>query len=138
MQRAGRSTLILFLAGAAFFIDVFLDWTRVGGGQTGNVNGWQIQLVNQAGLIALALALVELARIRALWLTPTSALLGCLLGAAAAVLAVGGLANMHWGNYVGLKFSRYGYGAWIGLAIAAALLYGAWLRLSEDRVSATA
>ena len=137
MQRAGRSTLVLVLGGAALFIDMFLHWTR-GGGLGGSLSGWQLQLANQGGLLALGVVLVELTRIRGVWVTPTSGLLSCLLAAATGILVVSGLINLHWGYSTGLKLSSYGYGAWIALALAVALLFGAWLRLEERRVPTAA
>jgi hypothetical protein len=135
VQRAGRSTLILVLGGAALFVDMFLHWTRVGG-LGGNLSGWQLPVMNQAGLVVLTLEPVEATRIHGVWRTPTSGLLGCLLGAATGILVVSGLINLHWGYPTGLKFSRYGYGAWIALALALVVLFGAWSRLEEGNVVA--
>jgi hypothetical protein len=140
VQRRGNSTLILFLGGAVLFVDMFLRWLRNGEGSfvPYRATGWELPLMTQAATLGLALALVELTRIRGIWWTRTSALLGFFLASGAALMTIGGLIHLHWGGYTGLKFSRYGYGAWIALAVAVALLAGAVLRLTEERVGATA
>ena len=76
-------------------------------------------------------------RIRAVWWSPTSSLLGFFLGAATGIVMIAGVAHLHWGSvFLKLKFSEFGYGAWIALGIGIALLIGAWIRLTEHGATA--
>jgi hypothetical protein len=117
---------IFLLAGSAYVVDLFLHWFGRAFG------GWDVALLATSGYLALALVLVELARLRAVWRSPTSSLLEFFLAAGAGLLCVAGLLHVHWnGGIITLKFSEYEYGAWIGLALAIIFLAGAVLRLRE-------
>ena len=138
MRRTDLSSAVLLLAGAAFFVDLFVRWgPSSNGGFVSKFSGWDISLISTAGEAALALVLVELGRMTDLWRTPTSALLGFFLATGAGILALGGLVRLRWAAFYGLKFGRWGYGAWIGLVLALALLFGAYLRRVEHRSGST-
>ena len=139
MQRAGISTLILFLGGTALFVDMFLRWgPRSSAGYGGTFMGWDVPFATTGAFLGLALALVELVRLQAIWWTPTSSLLGFFLAAGSGLITLSALAHLRWGAVLLLKFGDFGYGAWIAVAVSVALLVGAWLRLTEQRATATA
>jgi hypothetical protein len=130
-MRRGTWPLLLLIAGAALFVDLFLPWAKSAGRVS--ATGWEISLVNYSGLVAVALVLVELTRMYGGWDTVGSSRAGLLLAGAAAILVVGGIIHLHWGDYARLRFSGYAYGAWIGLGIGIVLAAGSWLRLAEHR-----
>jgi hypothetical protein len=137
--QASKSSKILLLAAAALFVDMFLQWGRDSDGFANNFTGWDTTLTAWAGVLALAVVLVESVRWRGVWWTWTSSLLGFFLGAACGILMIAGLIHMHWGSFIiKLKFSEFGYGAWAALVLAVILLMGAWMRLEEHRAGRAA
>jgi hypothetical protein len=134
VERARLAGLLLLFGAIAYFVDLFLRWGP-GGEGLASFSGWDIQLVLASGEAALALMLVEFARVAGIWRTPTASFLSCFLAAASAILGLSGLAHLRWGGLYHLKFGSFGYGAWIGLVLALVLAVGAALRLDEHRPS---
>jgi len=132
VERARVSGPLLLVGGVAYFVDLFLGWGPVGQGAAG-FSGWDLTLVLASGEAALALILVEFARVAGIWSTPNASLLTCFLAAATAILALSGLIHLRWGGYYHLKFDSFGYGAWVGLLLALVLAVGAAFRLDEHR-----
>jgi len=125
--------LLALVLGAAYFVCLFLPWLDAFGR---TVSGWTFG--GESGLVALALVLCETLRVTRSWFTRGSELLGFSLAAATGLLGLEGLANMRWGGSFGeIRFSAFGYGAWISLAIAVLLLIVAALQLTALRRSAS-
>ena len=109
----GLSLLALILA-AALFVTFFLPWI-------GPESGWAVGVAHDAGLLALAVVLVELLRLRGAWISRGAELVAFCLGAAAAVMGITAWATLRWGvGTIGLGSFRYG--AWVGFVFALLLL----------------
>jgi|SRR5205809_1455219 len=133
MLRRLASPLVLTAVGAAYFVDVFLRWTTTSGVRT---TGWDLGVTPLGGVSALGLFLVELTALLGVWRSRTERLLGFYLGAATAILAIGGLVHLHWGGFYSLATHRFAYGAWIALALAIVLLAASGARLRDLLASA--
>jgi hypothetical protein len=118
----------LFLA-AALFVSHFLPWFSF-------ASGWVLRTGDDAGLIALALVLVELLRLVGSWNSHAAQLVGFCLTAAAGIMGVTTFATFRWGSGAPIAFSSLSYGAWLALALGILLIVLAVARLSALRRTA--
>jgi hypothetical protein len=131
---------VLLVASAVYFLDLFLRWSSGEGHGSfvviGQVVGWDVSVAAISGPVALALALVEVAAMTAVWRSGAQRLVSFFLAAGTGVLAVAAVLNLRWGgSYDVLRFGRFAAGAWIALALGIVLLACAALRLVELRAS---
>src|SRR5439155_22337868 len=108
-------------------------WTTTGG--VGRA-GLDLGVTPLGGVGARRLFLVELTALLRVWRSRAERLLGLYLGAATAILAIGGLVHLHWVGFYSLATHRYAYGAWIALALAIVLLAASGARLRDLLASA--
>jgi hypothetical protein len=118
-EERGFSLIALVLA-AAYFVVLFLPWV-------GFISGWALRVGGDAGVIALALILLELLRLTGSWNSPVAALWAFCLTAAAGILAVSNFATIRWGSGP-LGPEGLSYGAWLGLVFGLLILILAVLR----------
>ncbi len=111
---------------AAYFIALFLPWFET-------ISGWALRAGDDAGLLALAVVLVELLRRTGEWLSRASDLLALCLTAATGIMGVTTFVTFRWGSGATVSFSTFKYGAWIGLAAAILLVVVAVLQLLAAR-----
>ena len=131
---------VLLIASAVYFLDLFLRWSLGEGHGSfvvlGELVGWDVSVAAISGPVALALALVEVAAMTAVWRSRAQRLVSFFLAAGTGVLAVSAVLNLRWGgSYDALRFGRFAAGAWIALALGIVLLACAGLRLAELRAS---
>jgi hypothetical protein len=112
------------------FVALFLPWIET-------ISGWALRVGEEAGLLALALILVELLRLTGSWTSRGSELLAVCLTAAAGIMSVTTVITLRWGSGSGVKFSAFRYGAWIGLAFGALLVLVAVAQLNAVRRTAS-
>lgn len=125
------------VTGVLAFIALFLPWFKIGGelfgvpvGDLGSVNGWNgIGVI--AGLLVIALLAWEALNVG-----------GALASVAApkklitAVLAAGAALFMILRFLIKPELTSYSWGAWVGLILALALAYAAWLNFTEHKTMA--
>jgi hypothetical protein len=117
----GLSLLALVFA-AALFVVLFLPWI-------GPDSGWAVGVAHDTGLLALAVVLVELLRLRGAWISRGAELVAFCLTAAAGLMGITAWATLRWG--VGaVDFEALRYGAWLGFVVALLLLVVAAVRLA--------
>jgi hypothetical protein len=131
-ERRGISLLGVGAAGG-LFISLFMPWFGFGGHTE---SGWNLPLGVEVGLLALAVALVELLWLARAWVSPGSEVFAFCLVAGAALFGVSEVANVRWGGLTAGGFSPIEYGAWLGLALAVLLVTLAVLRWTALRRSA--
>ena len=107
---------------AVYFIALFLPWFET-------ISGWALRAGDDAGLLALAVVLVELLRRTGEWVSRASDLLALCLTAATGIMGVTTFVTFRWGSGATVSFSTFKYGAWIGLAAAILLIVVAVLQL---------
>jgi hypothetical protein len=113
-------SLIALAFGAAYLIVLAGPWVE-------SVPGWGVRVGEDSGLIALALVLVELARLGGGWISPAAGLWAISLNTAAAIMGLATWLSLRWGSgpFPGTGLA---YGAWLGLVFALLLLVLAVLR----------
>ncbi len=126
-QERGFSLLALTLA-AGYFVVLFLPWID-------SVSGWTLRVADNSGLLALALVLVELLRLRGVWISRGAGLLAACLTVATGIIGVTTFATLRWGSGP-VRFSTLKSGAWLGLVVALLLVALAALRVATLRRSA--
>lgn len=120
----------LLITGVLFLIDMFLPWNRVCFlGICEGVNGWSTLFGVLAGLLALALVVWEGANAMGALATVTApkATVGAALGGGTALFAL-------LRAVLNLEFASIGL--WIGIILALAMAYAAWVRYQESTVAA--
>jgi hypothetical protein len=123
----GRVTLAL---AAGLFVSLYLPWVET-------ISGWALRVGEEAGLIALALILVELLRLMGSWTSRGAQLLGVCLTPAAGIMSVTTFVTLRWGSGGPLAFSALKYGAWLGFALGILLVVVAVVQLSTARQSSS-
>jgi hypothetical protein len=118
----GLGVLALGFA-AAYFIVLFLPWV------TGSISGWTFHTSDEAGLLALAVVLVELLRLTGIWTARGADLAGFCLTAAAGIMGVTTWAVLQWASGP-VEGSAFAYGYWLGFIVALVLIAVAALRLA--------
>lgn len=122
----GLSILGLGTAAGAF-VCLFLPWVGFRGNDQ---SGWFLAVGAWYGLLALALALVEVLFLARAWASAGSGILAFCLSAAAGVIGLTAFVNLRWGSPLPQGFSVFAYGAWLGLIFAVMLILVAALRLA--------
>ena len=125
-EARGLTVLALAVA-AASFVTLFLPWLDYAGR---SALGWSVPLGVEFGLLALAVVLVELLALGRAWISRGSELLAFGLTAAAGLIGVSAIVNLHWGGLVTGGFSEFDYGAWLGLVLSILLIVVAALQLA--------
>jgi hypothetical protein len=134
MNRVSTGSKILLVAGLLLLIDLFLPWQSAGGGSIGgfeipgvSFNGFR-GLGILAGILAIALLVWEglvAAGVNINMGNTSPALIGAILGGATALFTIITFLTM---------LSGVTWGAFIGLILALALAYGAYMRFNESKV----
>jgi hypothetical protein len=117
---------VAMVAGAGLFVSLCLPWF-------GSVSGWAFSVGAEAGLLALAVVLLELLRVTGSWATRAAQLLAFCLTAAAGIMGVTTFVTYRWGAGATIGFSTLRYGAWIGLAAGVLLLFVAVAKVNAVR-----
>ena len=125
----GDFELVALVLAAGLFVSLFLPWFSF-------ASGWALRAGDDAGLIALALVLVELLRLTGSWTSRGPRLVAFCLTAAAGIMGVTTFVTFRWGSGAPIAFSTFRYGAWIALALGILLIVLAAVRLSALRRSA--
>lgn len=119
----------LLITGVLFLVDMFLPWNKVGECPfCVSINGWS-GIGTLAGLLALALVVWEGANAAGALaaVTAPKALIGAALGGGVALFALlRALFNLEFATF----------GLWIGIILALATAYAAWVRYQESTVAA--
>lgn len=136
LNRLTLGARIVALSGLLLFIDSFIPWFRqcvdfgsIGGGKIcASHNGWSNALTLLATLIALAMVGLIVAELAGVALPP----LGAITWGQAQLIA-GGVVLLFvlLQILIGDHKAPRSIGAWLGLVISAALVYGAFLRSRE-------
>ena len=125
----GDFEVAAILVAVALFVSLFLPWYQT-------FWGWGLRVGDEAGLIALAVVLLELVRLMGGWRTQSARLVAFCLTAAAGIMGVTTFVVFRWGSGTTIKFSSLRYGAWVGLAAGILLVVGAVLQLNAIRRTA--
>ena len=125
----GDFEVAAIFAALALFVSLFLPWYLT-------LWGWGLRVGDEAGLIALAVVLLEAARLMGGWRTESARLVAFCLTAAAGIMGVTTFVVLRWGSGTTIKFSALRYGAWIGLAAGILLVVVAVLQLNSVRRTA--
>jgi len=133
-------SVTLLVASAVYFLDLFLRWSlnneRGSFVVLGELVGWDVSVAAISGPAALALELVEIAAVTAVWRSRAQRLVSFFVAAGTGILAVAAVLNLRWGgSYDVLRFGHFAAGAWVALALGIVLLACAALRLVELRAS---
>ena len=128
-RESGDFEVAALLAAVALFVSLFLPWFQT-------FWGWGLRVGDEAGLIALAVVLVELVRLMGAWQTLSARLVAFCLTAAAGIMGVSTFVVFRWGSGESIKFSALRYGAWVGLAAGVLLILVAVLQLISVRRTA--
>lgn len=126
----GDFELVAAVLAAGLFVSLFLPWFQV-------ISGWGLRVGDEAGLLALAVVLVELTRLTGSWSSHAGRLVAFCLTAAAGIMGVTTFVVLRWGSGETIKFSALRYGAWIGLAAGILLVVLAAAQLNTVRRSAS-
>lgn len=127
---AGDFELAAIVLATALFVSLYLPWFTV-------LSGWGLRVGDEAGLLALAVVLVELIRLMGSWRSHTARLVTFCLTAAAGIMGVSTFVVLRWGSGAPIKFATFRYGAWIGLAAGILLVVLAVLQLNAVRRTAS-
>jgi hypothetical protein len=125
----GDFELVALALAAALFISLFLPWFQT-------ISGWSLRIGDEAGLVALAVVLVELVRLTGSWTSRGAQLVAFCLTAAAGIMGVSTFVVLRWGSGAPIRFSTFRYGAWIGLVLGVLLVGLAVAQLSAARRTA--
>ncbi len=125
----GDFDLVALVAAAGMFVSLFFPWFT-------SFWGWGLRVGDEAGLLALAVVLLELVRLMGSWRTLSASLVAFCLTAAAGIMGVTTFVVFRWGSGEPIKFSSLRYGAWVGLATGIILVVVAVLQLIAIRRSA--
>jgi hypothetical protein len=129
IAEGGDFELAAIVLAVALFVSLFLPWFSV-------LSGWGLRVGDEAGLLALAVVLVELIRLTGSWRSHSARLVAFCLTAAAGIMGVSTLIVLRWGSGAPIRFSTFRYGAWIGLAAGILLVVVAGLQLNAVRRTA--
>ena len=137
VNRVSTGSKILLVAGLLLLIDLFLPWQSAGGGSFAGIdipgvsfNGFR-GLGILAGILAIALLVWEgllVAGVNINMGTASPALISAILGGATALFTIITFLTM---------LSGAAFGAFVGLVLALALAYGAYVRFNESKVGGT-
>jgi hypothetical protein len=105
----GDFGLVGALLAAGLFVSLFLPWYVT-------LSAWGLRVGDEAGLLALAVVLVELVRLMGSWRSHAAGLVAFCLTAAAGIMGITTFVVLRWGSGTLIKFSTFRYGAWLGLA----------------------
>jgi hypothetical protein len=122
----GDFELVALVLASGLFVSLFLPWVET-------ISGWALRVGEEAGVLALALVLVELLRLTGSWTSRGAQLSAACLTAAAGIMSVTTFVTLRWGSGGPLKFSALRYGAWIGFALGILLVVVAIAQLSAAR-----
>ncbi len=126
----GDFELVAIVAAAGLFVALCLPWF-------GSVSGWAFSVGAEAGLLALAVVLLELLRLTGSWTSRAAQLLAFCLTAAAGIMGVTSFVTYRWGAGAPIGFSTLRYGAWIGLAAGVLLVLVAVAKVNAVRRTAS-
>ena len=125
----GDFDLVALVAAAGVFVSLFFPWYT-------SFWGWGLRVGDEAGLLALAVVLLELVRLMGNWRTLSVSLVAFCLTAAAGIMGVTTFVVFRWGSGAPIRFSSLRYGAWVGLATGIILVVVAVLQLIAVRRTA--
>ena len=125
----GDFELAALVVAVGLFVSLFLPWYA-------SFWGWGLRVGDEAGLLALAVVLLELVRLMGTWRTHSASVVAFCLTAAAGVMGVTTFVVFRWGSGTPIRFSSLRYGAWVGLATGITLIVVAVLQLIAVRQSA--
>ncbi len=125
----GDFELAATLVAVGLFVSLFPPWYA-------SFWGWGLRAGDEAGLLALAVVLLELVRLMGGWKTQSARLVAFCPTAAAGIMGVTTFVVIRWGSGAPIRFSSLGYGAWIGLAAGILLVVLAVLQLNAIRRTA--
>jgi hypothetical protein len=114
----GGLELVAIVLAVALFVSLYLPWFSL-------FSGWGLRVGDEAGLLALAVVLIELIRVTGSWSSSGARLVAFCLTAAAGIMGVSTFVVLRWGSGAQIKFSTFRYGAWIGLAAGILLVVAA-------------
>jgi hypothetical protein len=129
-QDEQRLSSLALAAAAGAFVCLFMPWIGASGNDQA---GWNLALGSLYGLLALAVALVELLFLARAWSAPGYRLVAFCLTGAAGLIGLAAVVNLRWGSLLIGGFSYFEYGAWLGLVFAILLILVAALRLAALR-----
>ena len=116
----GFSTLGL-AAAAVYFFSLYLPWV-------GGFSAWTLWTGSDAGVVALALILVELLFLAGAWISRAAVLVAFCLTAGTGVLGITTWVTFRWSGTHSASIG-FDYGAWLGFVAALVLVALAALRL---------
>jgi hypothetical protein len=125
----GDFELAALVAAAGLFVSLFFPWYT-------SFWGWGLRVGDEAGLLALAVVLLELVRLMGSWRTHSASVVAFCLTAAAGIMGITTFVVFRWGSGEPIRFSSLRYGAWVGLATGIILVVVAVLQLIAVRRSA--
>lgn len=135
MNRVSTGQKILLVAGVILFIDLFLPWQGVGGGQ---FLGVEVPGVNVNGFNGLGILVALLVIAMLVWEGMLAAGVNIPLGTTSPALIgaaiAGGTALFTLIAFL-TKLSAIKYGAFIGLILGLVIAYGAYVRFQESKVT---
>lgn len=135
MARMSTGTKITVVVGVLLFIDLFLPWQGVGGGQ---VFGVEVPGVNVNGFGGLGVLVAILVIALIVWEgllaagvninlgTTSPALISAILAGATALFTIIEFLT---------RLTAIKFGAFIGLILGLAMAYGAWMRFQESKAT---
>ncbi len=125
----GDFELAAILVAVALFVSLFLPWYQT-------FWGWGLRVGDEAGLIALAVVLLELVRVMGGWRTQSARLVAFCLTAGGRDHGSHHVRRLSLGQRRRIRFSSLRYGAWLGLAAGILLVVVAVLQLNAIRRTA--
>jgi hypothetical protein len=126
----GDFELAALVVAAGLFVSLFFPWYA-------SFWGWGLRVGDEAGLLALAVVLLELVRLMGSWRSHSASLVAFCLTAATGIMGVTTFVVFRWGSGAPIKFSSLRYGAWVGLATGIILVVVAALQLIAVRRTAS-
>jgi hypothetical protein len=126
------ATLLLLAAAVAFFADMFLPWSRAPGSFVNSfgVDGWNSAPAYWAAMGSVVLIVWQTLRLVGVRATARhDAFISAVVGASVALLAGSGVAYLRYGAFGGSRV-RFGYGAWVAVALSGVLLVASVLELA--------
>jgi hypothetical protein len=125
----GDFELPAIVLAVALFVSLYLPWYAI-------LSGWGLRVGDEAGLLALAVVLLEVLRLTGSWTSHGSRLVAFCVTVAAGVMGISTVIVLRWGSGAPIKFSTLRYGAWIGLAAGILLVIVGVLQLNAVRRTA--